>query len=636
MFGAALATGVDKLCQEIASRGAYMQKARHAGQNTTKLETMQVSKLCVIIAKTPISSDDGIRVSDSITGSDFAEEHQLTLGLAVTNCVASADDPDHAPGSYRTQQSAQCVEHLVVSESDVAEMAKHNGDEEFVCSRVGSRAWLTGLTCPRETVKARLGALAQVLGGLSLDASCKERKRIAERVRSVIKRRDAKTNYPFPHMQHLPDHASQLPDDRLHFAFGDDKPATLDPDVTEAINELVRGGGVRTTHKDIQARCHGRGGSALALTSERGRGVPTLDLHDAAPVGNDMARMYQGMQQMMMMQMQFMRGMHNGGGVGDMGGLGLDPTLSRGAAGGRPAVVDDALMRYRRGNTRSDPIDGMSGGQCANITTLASQRERVYDNADASPPPPIEAVCDTLDQSIADLEAMERAQIAQAEDAKRRKLEAAQTKAATKKGKTTVAAPAAKAAWDLGGSDDEDDTALLADEALDNVEAAACSPPSPVTPKPCKMFKRPAMWPGLSAHAWPAAASKATPCKPSPKVAAGKGKVAPHSKPKSTIVLHKGGGASAPKAKAKPGAPPPRPLPVASSTRASMHGVSFVDLVQPTAAVAAKSRGAFTSRAYDTTKKRATTKFGKDDVRVLEVSRCAYAYAGDVYSEHAC
>ena len=72
---------------------------------------------------------------------------------------------------------------------------------------------------------------------------------------------------------------------------------------------------------------------------------------------------------------------------------------------------------------------------------------------------------------------------------------------------------------------------------------------------------------------------------------------------------------------------------VASPGKPSLHGISSLDLVHPQAARDAKTRGAFTSRAYDTTKKRAASKFGADDVRVIETSRAAYMLASDVYTQ---
>jgi hypothetical protein len=77
---------------------------------------------------------------------------------------------------------------------------------------------------------------------------------------------------------------------------------------------------------------------------------------------------------------------------------------------------------------------------------------------------------------------------------------------------------------------------------------------------------------------------------------------------------------------------PPKGVAVAAPDTSSLHGISFLDLVHPKAARDAKTRGAYTSRAYDTTKKRAASKFGDDDVRVLETSRAAYKLASDVYT----
>ena len=64
------------------------------------------------------------------------------------------------------------------------------------------------------------------------------------------------------------------------------------------------------------------------------------------------------------------------------------------------------------------------------------------------------------------------------------------------------------------------------------------------------------------------------------------------------------------------------------------HGISFADLVDPINAKSAVSRGAFSSRAYDTTKSRAKSKFGKNDERVSECAKAAYTAAVAVYATH--
>ena len=233
---------------------------------------------------------------------------------------------------------------------------------------------------------------------------------------------------------------------------------------------------------------------------------------------------------------------------------------------------------------------------------------------------------------------MEEAQVAIVLDAKKRKLEQATTKAALKK----VIPPPSRPDWDIG----EDDA--VHDPVLPSVEGAD-DEPTP-TPRPGRKQVNPA---GLSSPVPKGRTAVA------PSTVSAKGKAAAGVPPKAQAVV-----ATPPKAKAVVATPqktkagkvaaaaPPRAKAVAATSqrtaaryatvgditvaapgKPSLHGISFLDLVQPKAACDAKTRGAFTSRAYDTTKKRAASKFGADDFRVIETSRAAYKLASDVYTQ---
>ena len=67
-----------------------------------------------------------------------------------------------------------------------------------------------------------------------------------------------------------------------------------------------------------------------------------------------------------------------------------------------------------------------------------------------------------------------------------------------------------------------------------------------------------------------------------------------------------------------------------STGKFNVGGVDFVDLVVMTPELAKKSRGAFTSRAYDTTKTRAKQQYDDED-QVKIIAKAAFAAAAEAY-----
>ena len=164
-------TPTEKLCAELASRSAFIVKQREAGIDTTRLESTQASKLCAKIGSTRLDCDAGILVTEAVSEGCWSESHAQSLHVAATNAVADASDDDTVSGS-RVQQTCEFPERICVTSTDLSELNDHQGDEEFACLRVGNRAWLGGITCPKEFVKAHLGAIAMVLGGLPHRREC--------------------------------------------------------------------------------------------------------------------------------------------------------------------------------------------------------------------------------------------------------------------------------------------------------------------------------------------------------------------------------------------------------------------------------------------------------------------------------
>jgi hypothetical protein len=462
----ALLSGAAKICKEIESRFKFMQKQREAGHDTAKLEATQVTKLCQFIARAGLSADDGTRITECIRDckSDMSEESEHSLGIAVANAVVEYSDGEHDAAERdrgRGQQSCEFIERFAVTEKDVDEMAARQGDEEFACLRVGTRAWMAGLTCPRELVKARLGALTQVLGGLATDAGAAERKRIAERVRGNIKRRDAKVDHPFPHMSRFPDDPTSLSDGRFMYAYGDDPPAVLSVEVVYKINSILSSGGCRTTHRDIRTNAHQLSSSALVPVVADRRCAPTLDMRenasprDAIAEGmQQMQQMQQQMQQMCMMQMRCMGMAGKGGanmpafgGFGAFDSNGGAPDVGGGSRGG-----ESSLNHFRR--SRGNDNDHLGQGNVLRrLSTVCSGRDAskfeecgdlvaLADDETGAAAAGANAASERVDIGMRNVLSMERAQVAMALDAKKRKLEQATSKAALKKPKPSPSKPA--------------------------------------------------------------------------------------------------------------------------------------------------------------------------------------------------
>ena len=379
----------------------------------------------------------------------------------MANAVAEYSDGEcDAAGrdKGRAQQSCEFIERFAVTENDVREMDARRGDEEFACLRIGTRSWMAGLTCPRETVKARLGAMAQVLGGLGTEANAKERKRIADRVRGVIKRRDAKSDHPFPHLSRLPDDASYLSEGRFVYAYGTDPPAALSSDVVEQLDTIISTGCCRTTHKDIRINNRHSSSSALVPVVAARRSAPTLDMRDNASTRDvleqgmqQMQQMQQQMQHMYMMQMRCMGMAGQGGadmpgfGGADMSGFsGFGMAGSAGGAlgrGGGSRGGESPLNHFRRNRTDDDHLAQGNGHR--RPSALDSGRDDANGSLDAR------GDAETVDASagadaanghddigLKHVRSMEEAQVAIVLDAKKTKTRASYSEGCSEEGQT--------------------------------------------------------------------------------------------------------------------------------------------------------------------------------------------------------
>jgi hypothetical protein len=293
------AVAADKLIKDLGARSNFVEKQRAAAMSASHVELLQasqVAKIISIIAKSKLDADDGARVTDVVHGGLWSDEQKHNMNVAVANAVAECDGDDT---SSRKQQYASYPERLITA-SDVASFKGHQGDETMSCMTTGSRMFRAGIGCPSEKLKMRLGAVAMVMGGLDLAASAAEKKRIANKVRTCIKRFDSKGRHPLAQLLVFPDDVNDLDGDRFQYAgFTEDPPADLDPDVVRAIDSVL---------VETAARC-----TNMLVTPRPSRQSPLqLDVAGRTPEGaamgmgmmsmQDMMRMQQ-MQQAMLMQM---------------------------------------------------------------------------------------------------------------------------------------------------------------------------------------------------------------------------------------------------------------------------------------------------------------------------------------------
>ena len=169
----------------------------------------------------------------------------------------------------------------------------------MACEITDEGVFRADVCCPCEKLKQRIGVAAMVLGGLDLSATATEKKRDAEKVRSVIKRLDAKNRHPLEHLRHFPDDVSEFEGDRFQMAgFVDDPPADISPSVEQIINSLLVENVSRSTNLLVTPRKPTTLQLDVAPRTPNTQNMPMMQ-------AQDMLRM----QQMMCMQMMGAGGM---------------------------------------------------------------------------------------------------------------------------------------------------------------------------------------------------------------------------------------------------------------------------------------------------------------------------------------
>ena len=74
----------ERIIAELNSRLNFMERHEACGLDTTMLEAAQIAKLCALIARTPLSPDDGAKITECFVnaGLSLASE-QAMWGFGV-------------------------------------------------------------------------------------------------------------------------------------------------------------------------------------------------------------------------------------------------------------------------------------------------------------------------------------------------------------------------------------------------------------------------------------------------------------------------------------------------------------------------------------------------------------------------
>ena len=246
------ATAADQLIKELSARSNFVEKQRAAAMPVDLLRSAQVTKLITIIAKSKLDAVDGARVTEAVFAGLWSDEQKHNMNLAVANAVAHCDGG--AEVMPRKQQHASYPERMITV-GDRAAFSANQGDETVSCMITGTRMFTVGIDCPSEKLKQRLGSIAMVLGGLNLDVSATEKKRLASKVRTCIKRLDSKARHGLPQLVEFPDDPNDLDNDRFqHVGFVDDPPADIEPDVVQKIESVLHESAARSTSLKVTPR----------------------------------------------------------------------------------------------------------------------------------------------------------------------------------------------------------------------------------------------------------------------------------------------------------------------------------------------------------------------------------------------
>ena len=645
-------TKADKIIADIHSRDVFIDSQQKQGFDVMRLQAAQVTKIVTMIAKAKtLDPADAKRVTDTVQKGSWTPDQKSSMQVAVGNILSMGDD---LPDAHRCQQDCDHPEGLL-SVGDVENLERNKGNEQMVTHVVGSRAWLAGCTCPSETLKKRLGAICTVLGGLNPSGNALEATKIQNKVRQVIKRIDGKRKHPLAHTDTVSSDPSRF--DAAHFTFcgyDTDPPTSID-DVTTATIDSLMSAGVRETHGSVRNAIVVTRGSSSGLRRQQTAPIQLDGNGNVQPSGADVLQgLMQPLQQMFQMQAMMFNHMM-GGSAGAMGGHGFagagGAVESAGASSsgvhGNPALMQFARPMAIPPKFGCMPPLGASPTRPPVVPPLQSPATPVgaacahSPGSDGTPPPQLalqglqHGGASPHDEGIARLSLLEAAQLAVAKGKT-----APKAKSHAKAGRAGGALDA-KPAWDVGDDEAEPAAAEPKGDGSDvggSEGAESEVPEEEVTDaEEPVVARRPAAAAALKAASKPGkSASGAAPAKPPAKGAvpasktAGKGKALAKATP---AVKPKAKPTAATKAK---GLSPLEPDPDdPNPDKPRLFGVSFADLIDPNDIKKGQSRGAWTSRAYDTTRKRGREKFGKFDERADKVAKKAYRFAGTVYDKHA-
>jgi hypothetical protein len=397
------------MASSINKREEFLKSQSRGERDISRLQSTQVNKIIADMKLlVELDPEDAARLTDTINEGMWSDAQKDAMLTALSECLCHVDDGTTSKAQNRKQQKSHYPEKLL-TEGDIADMVAHAGNESHVCATVSTRAWLVGITCPSEQLKKRLGAIAHVLGGLGLDASVHQKKRVQDKIRMLIKARDARDTHPFPHLQTFPDDPVDLGSDRFQYAgYADSAPYKATPALTADIDSFLMDAKVRKTARVLDVPC-GRTPS------------PGVDGGIADVIAQGFRQM--AMQNMAMLQMMRQPGSSSSDGgppaldsplfrmshlqLGD--GESDESSIARMSQPRTPVLHDTVLARSATMSTTSTsshaPLSCSPAAQpaSANCAQLA-----VDDRSDG----PI--VGGAIDQGLANLDAMERSQIANA------------------------------------------------------------------------------------------------------------------------------------------------------------------------------------------------------------------------------
>ena len=127
-------------------------------------------------------------------------------------------------------------------------------DRNMLIEIATHRAWLIGITCPKEELSARIAGVVVCFGMKQPGLDVAARRSIHLLVKQAIKKKDAMQTHPFPHLPVLPSDPQLLGADRLHFAYRLGGPVgAVDPELLTTLSLYLLQTGKRSTHSSYRS-----------------------------------------------------------------------------------------------------------------------------------------------------------------------------------------------------------------------------------------------------------------------------------------------------------------------------------------------------------------------------------------------